>query len=503
MNLVELLDKAVSRYGGKTLMASREQRVSYAEIDEASNKVGNALKKLGVRKGDRVAMLIPNSPKFVAIYFGIIKTGAIAVPMDVRYKVAELASLFGNCQPKVVISESPILDPIVSALPQFKTIERVIELGSTYQGRFLNYAEILAIYSSGSPGVKTAPEDIGTISYTGGPTTHPHGAMLAQGDMVTEAIFSAEGLRQTEEDVSMLFALPLYHQFGMCTALLGSIHSGSTLVCVPGTGISIHTLMAAIEQEKGTILTGVPYIFALMINIAEREGIKSDLRSLRLCISGGAPLSVEVIREFKRHYGFTIMDIYGLTEAMSQVTCPPLDALRIGASGKPLPCWQVKIVDDDGRDLPAGKTGEVIVRGPITKGYYNNPEETAKVIKDGGLYTGDLGKLDSDGYLYITGRKKRMIILKGQNVYPADIEEILLRHPKIAGVRVFGIPDKLRGEVVGAAIVLKEGATLSEQELKHYCGENMADFKLPKQITFTRSLPETTNWARPEESLVI
>ena len=489
MNLRLMLEQTVNKYAGKTAMVIGERRVSYAELDEASNKVANALIKMGVKKGDRVAILSPNSPEFVTTYFGVIKAGGIAVPLDIRYKVEELASLFDSCQPKVVVAESDLLEPLVSALSRFDSVEHVIDLGSRYEGRFLSYQEIMATSSAQKVEVALEPDDIATISYTGGPANRPRGAALSHRNLIMEAIISAAGFQQTDKDIVMLYALPMYHMFGLASVLLTAVNKGSTVVMVPGTGISIGSFMEAIEREKGTIYMGVPYIYALAVNIAEREGIKNDLSSLRLFGSGGAPLSIDVFQQFKQHYGATIADIWGLTEAVSHVTCPPLDGTgKLGASGKALPGWEIEAVDDNGNELPTNQPGEIIVRGPIMEGYYNNPQATAEAIKDGWLHTGDIGRIDEDGYLFLSGRKKNIIILKGQNIYPSDIEEVLCTHPKVAGAIVVGIPDRLRGEIVGAAIRLKEGEVATEQEIRQFCQERMADYKLPRKIIFADSL---------------
>ena len=502
MNLKLMLEEAVNQYAGKTAIVLGERRVSYAELDETSNKVANALIKMGLGKGERVVTLLPSSPEFVAMYFGIIKAGGIAVPLDIRYKVEELASLFGSCQPKVLVVESDLLEPLVPVLSRFDSVEHVIDLGTRYEGRFFSYREIMAVSSAQGVEVALEPDDIATISYTGGPTNRPRGAALSHRSLVTEAIISADGFQQTDKDIMMLFALPMYHMFGLASVLLASVNKGSTVVVVPGTGISISSLMEAIERERGTIFVGVPYIYALAVNIAEREGIKNDLSSLRLCVSGGAPLSVDVIHQFKHYYGHTIADIWGLTEAVSQVTCPPMDGTgKLGSSGKALPGWDMKIVDDNGNELPLNQPGEIIVRGPIMKDYYNNPQDTVKTIKDGWLYTGDRGRVDEDGYLFLSGRKKEMIILKGQNIYPGDIEEVLCAHPKVAQAVVIGIPDKVRGEVVGAAISLKEGEVATEQDIRQFCQEHMADYKLPRRIIFTDSLPEGTTAEISRENL--
>lgn len=492
MNLNLMLEKTATQYAEKTAIVQGKRSVTYAELDKDSNKLANALIKLGVRKGDRVAMLLTNSPEFVTVYFGIIKSGAIAVPLDTRYKIDELTSLFGNCRPKVLVTENPFLKALVPALPRFDFVEHVIYMNAGYEGQFLNYPEIITTSPSKRVEVEIAADDIATISYTSAPTTHPRGTTLSHHSLLTEAIISGDGFQQTDKDIVMLFALPMYHMFGLATVLLASLNKGNTVIIVPGTGISISSLMEAIEREKGTILMGVPYIYALAVKIAKREGIKNDLSSLRLFISGGAPLPINTIRQFKRHYGFTITDIWGLTEAVSQVTCPPIDGTgKLGSSGKTLPCWEIRIVDDNGNELPTNQPGEIVVKGPILKCYYNNPQATAETTKNGWLHTGDIGRVDKDGYLFITGRKKKLIILKGQNIYPSDVEEVLCTHPKIADVKVTGIPDKLRGEIVRAVIRLKEGETATEAEIRHFCQEHMADYKLPKQLIFTDALPET------------
>ncbi len=489
MNLTLMLENTVGRYADKAAIISRERRVSYAELEAASNKLANALIKMGVRKGDRLAMLMDNSPEFVTVFFGIVKAGGIAVPLDTRYKLDEFAAILGSCQPKILLAENQYLNPLARILSRFDSIEHVIDTDDGNEGRFLSYQELMASSSADRVNVDFSPDDLAVISYTSGPTTNPKGAIFSHELLCMEANISANGFKQTDKDVVMLFALPLYHNFGMASVLLTSINQGSTIVMVPGTGISISSLMEAIERERGTMLLGVPYIFALATKMARSEGVKNDLSSLRLCVSGGAPLTVSNIRQFKRYYGLTVIDIWGLTEAVSQVTCQPIDGSgKLGASGKALPGWEMKIVDDNDHELPPNQSGEIVVRGPIMKGYYNNPQATAEAIKNGWLHTGDIGKIDKDGYLYITGRKKFMIILKGQNIYPIDIEKVLRAYPKIAEAKIFGTPDKLRGEIVGAIIRLKRKVSATEQEIRYYCQERMADYKLPRQIVFTQSL---------------
>jgi len=408
--------------------------------------------------------------------------------------------LFNDCRPKVLVIENPPLESLLPALPRFDSIEHIITFDPAYKGRFTDYQEILARYPSTGVDVPVDPEDIAIISYTGGPTQNPHGVALSHYSVSTEAINSAEVFQQTDKDVLMQFALPMYHQFGLTAVLLASIYKGSTVVAVPGTGRSIDSFMETVEREKGTIYMGVPYIYSLMINVAMREGIRHDLSSLRLCVSGGAPLEPVVIHMFQEHYGRKIIDIWGQTETVSQATISLIDGTgKIGSSGKPMPCWEIKIFDDNDNELPPGHEGEIVARGPVMTGFYNKPEATAEVIRNGWLHTGDIGWIDEDGSLFITARKRRMIILKGQNIFPGDIEEVLAAHPKIAEVRVIGVIDIVRGETVKALVRLKSGETATEQEIRQYCQGRMADYKLPREVEFVDTIPGVIpNWIRPK-----
>ena len=489
MNLKLMLEETARQHGSKAAIILGEQRLSYAELDATSNKVANALIKLGVEKGDRVAILLPNSLEFVATYFGVIKTGAIAVPLNTRYKVDELSSLFDNSQPKVLLTESPFLEPLVPALPRFKSIEHIIDVRSRDDIQFLSYREILTTSSAQRVEVELEPEDIAHIAYTSGPSGRPKGVMLSHQSLTTEVAVAANGCQQTDKDVAMLIALPLHHVLGLVVVLLNSISKGSTVVMLPG--LSISSLLEIIEREKVTIFMGVPYIFILAVNMAE-EGVKYDLSSLRLCVSGGSAIPNDIIKRFKKHYGVSLLQLWGLTEATALVTLQLLDGTgKLGSAGKVLPGWELKVVDDSGKELPLNQPGELIVRGPIMKGYYNNPHATAETMKDGWLYTGDIGRVDEDGDVFISGRKKEMIIVKGQNIYPSDIEDVLYTNPKVAEAAVVGIPDELRGEIVRAVISLKKGKVATEQEIRQFCLERMANYKVPKQIIFIDSLPKT------------
>jgi len=492
-DLRQLLEAAAEKFADKTAIICGGRRFSYAELDETSNRLASAFVALGVEKGDRIATLMTNSVEFVIVYLGTLKAGAIPVPLDVRYKIDELALVLDNCKPKIMVAESDLLEPLVPVLSRFKYIKRVIDLDGRCSGKFSSYEETLASSPASGVDVALEPDDIGIISYTSGPTSRPRGAAISHRSLVFEAIVSGDGFQQTENDKLLLFALPMYHQFGLTSVMLASIYKGSTVIIVPGTGRSITSFLETIERERGTMYIGVPYIYALAINVAEREGLKYDTSSVRFWGSGGATLTIDLIEKFKHYYNADIFDVWGLTESVSHIThYPPGDPRKLGASGKALPGWEIRAADEKGRVLPASQVGEIVVRGPIMQGYYNNPRDTAEVIKNGWLQTGDLGYIDEDGYLYLTGMKKDMLILKGQNIWPGDIENVLRSHAKVADAAIVGIPDRLRGEIVGAFVKLKDGMSATEQEIRNFCQSRMSDYKLPKKVFFTSSLPQRT-----------
>jgi long-chain acyl-CoA synthetase len=351
MSLKLLLEEAARRYGKKTAITSGAVRLSYAGLDESSDKMANALLGMGIGKGDRVAMLIPNSTDFAIIYFGVVKIGAIAVTLDIKYKVSELVSIFNHCRPKTLVTESPYLEPLIPLLPDFGYIENIIDMSAAARGRSISYQETMARAPGQRIEVGLEPEDVAHIAYTSGPTFHPRGVMVTHGRLVQAIEISAAGFQQTENDVVMLFALPMHHAVGLVVILLASIGRGSTVVML--SSLSIDALMETIEKEAVTIFMGVPFIHALILKQAEDEGVKNDLSSLRICASAGAPLPLSIIKRFQQHLGLRLIQFYGLTEGTGHVTCQALDGSgKPGSVGQALPGWQLKVVDSAGGELP-------------------------------------------------------------------------------------------------------------------------------------------------------
>ena len=492
MNLKNMLDATVSLYAHKTAITCGDYRMSYAELEEASNRIANKLLALGIGKGDRVAILLLNNPQFVIVFFGIVKSGAVAVPLDTKYKTNELECLLEQCKPQALFGESQYLEPLADLLPQWDYIKHVISVGGGEGQCYLSYEEIIKESPPKRIEVDIAAGDMACIAYTSGPALTPKGAVLPHANLVRSIEISAGGFAQTEKDKVMLFALPMHHIVGLIIILLTSIYKGSTVVML--SGLSINSLMQVIEEEKATILIGVPFIYRLIVKKVIEEGLEHDLSSLRICGSGGAPLPPELVQRFEHYLGLRLINFYGLTESTAHVTCQPLDGSgKPGSVGRALPGWEIRIIDDKSREMPANQSGEVIIKGPIMSHYYENSSETREMIKQGWLHTSDIGRMDADGYLFLEGLKKDMVITKGQNIYPSDIESVLIGHSSVAEVVAVGIPDRMRGEVVGVAVVLKAGATATAQQIKKHCLKYLANYKIPKQVVFLSALPKTAD----------
>lgn len=481
MSLRSRLAEAVRKYGSKTAITMGEQQVSYRQLDEESNRVANALLKMGVNKGDRVAMLLYNCLEFVAIYFGVVKIGGVAVLLDAKYKESELTALFNDCRPRVLFIDGSLEEMIAAGRSKWPSVEGVVALGDGYK----------AMLNSGLAEpveVAVAPGDTAHIAYTSGPTLQPRGVVMPHGSLVAETEIAAQGFQQTDKDIVVLFALPMHHAFGLVVITLTSLFCGSRVVILPG--LSIANLMELIEREKATMFMAVPFVYSLIVSYAEEERQRRDLSSLRICGSAGAALPVDVMEKFRRYYGLNIIDFWGMTESAGHITCQSLNGkAKDGSVGRVLPGWELKIVDGDDREVLPGQVGEIAARGPMMSGYYRKPQATAEVIRNGWLHTGDMGRFDEDGELFLTGIKKDMIIAKGQNIFPGDIETVLCSHPKVAEAAALGVKDEARGQVIRAVVRLEAGEAATEPELKKYCLERLSNYKVPKQIVFVDSLP--------------
>ncbi|APV44366.1 long-chain acyl-CoA synthetase [Dehalogenimonas formicexedens] len=488
MNLVEFIAGAADKYQDRTAFQMGDRCLSFRDLDKLSNGLARNLIETGLKPGERVALLLENNPDFAVCYFAIIKAGALAIPLDTKYKILEIKAVFDDCEPSMVIAEGAILKTLGGEFSRFEFLKHII---SSVETPGMNYTVLGSLLDAAdSPPPVEKYLELAHIAYTSGPTLRPHGAEITQEHLIEAAAGSAAGFGQTDQDTVILFALPLHHTIGIAVIMMTSLFAGSRVVIV--CGVSMDAALCAVEKERATMFHGVPFIHAMIVKHIKDNGLKYNLSTLRFCGSAGAPIPVKVITDFEELTGKNLVQYYGLTESTSHVTCQDVTKSgRSGGVGKAIPGFAVRVVTEDGIDAAAGEAGEVIIKGPIMRAYHNLPGLTEEFIRSGWLYTDDIGVIDGQGELFIKGVKKPMLITKGQNIYFSDISDLLLTHPAVADAAASGIldPDGMRGEVVLAVIKLKIGAAMTEQEVKKFFLEKLANYKCPKKVVFVNDIP--------------
>ena len=486
--------------GEKPAYYFMDQAATYSELDQSVSRFAGQLAAAGIGKGDKVALLLGNSPHFIIGMYGALRAGAIAVPVNPIYTPDEIGYILNNGDVKAVIALDKLVPLLEKMNPILSTVEHMI-ICETEAPAPEETLKSLSIYpkmksftrmaGSGSAdftGPELHEEDTALILYTSGTTGKPKGAMLSHRNLYSNAKDVSDYLKINESD-RVVTTLPMFHVFCLTVVLNAPLMNGGTLLIVPK--FSPKEVFRLIDTYKATVFAGVPTMYNFLLQYPDAEPEK--LHSLRLCISGGSAMPVAVLKAFEQKFNVFISEGYGLSEA-SPVTCfNPLDRPRkAGSIGTSIVNVENKVVDEYGNEVPPGEVGELIVRGPnVMKGYYKMPEETAAVLKDGWLYTGDLARMDEEGYFYIVDRKKELIIVGGFNVYPREVEEVLFGHPDIVEAAAIGVPDPNQGEVVQCYVVSSNPA-LSEAELAAYCAEHLAKYKLPKKIEFLEELPKNT-----------
>ena len=530
-----LVDEAAREFPTQTYTIFNDATRSFAQVKETADRIANFLAQQGIVKGDRVAIFLPNLPHYPAIFFGILKAGAVCVTCNPVYTAAELNYQLNDAGAKVVFCmDHPQFYPTTVEAIQGTAVETVVICGvksylpwlkgflggllgkipkaERYEpGHFL-FDDIVATAAPQPPTVPIDPmQDLALIIYTGGTTGVPKGAALTHANFVYDLMAVEEFCRlphaagQPPEKFrrggfhTFLGVLPWYHSFGLTCAMLLACHSGSGLVCIPDPRAGdppFTVVFEAVQQYQPTFMPAVPTIFVAFTNHPKLDDY--DLGSIIGCFSGGAPLPPEVCHQFEAKTGSIIFEGYGLSETapVANVNPTTIEDRKIGTIGLPIPGTDVKIVDlETGlTELPQGEDGEIAISGPqVMQGYWNRPKETAAVFReiDGRRYflTGDIGHMDEEGYFQITDRKKDMVLVGGFNVYPREVEDILFKHPKVELAAVVGIPDARSGEIVKAFVQLKPDETATEEEILEFCKENMAGYKRPKQVEFRGSLP--------------
>lgn len=490
--------------------------ITYRQIDQLANRFANALIWLGVRPGDRVAIQLPNFPQFVFGFYGALKAGAVVVPVNPLYKAHDLATVLKDSGAKVILTLSRFM-PNLSEVVAGTSLESIIVTepydywpfpwkqlawfrmrGAQRPGGGLRLPALIRSASSSPPGVAVRPDDLAVLQYTGGTTGVPKGAMLTHRNLVANFTQMRSWLTDLQEGRERFLSVaPFFHVYGLTVALNTPISVASMVICVLMGLFDTKLVAEQIARHRPTIFPGVPAMYVALNQL--KEVSKYNLSSIRVCVSGSAPLPAEVQAQFERLTGARVVEGYGLSEASPGTHVNPVYGLRkVGSIGLPLPDTDARIVDMETgeRELGIGEVGELLIRGPqVMKGYWNAPEETAATLRNGWLHTGDIARVDEDGYFFIVDRKKDLVIVGGLKVYPREIEEVLHTHPKVKEAAVTGVTHRVRGELLIAQVVLKDGLTDDpkqvRRELMELCRERLPSYKVPRRIEITAALPKT------------
>jgi long-chain acyl-CoA synthetase len=496
VSLTRFLEEAVGRYRNRAVMTFEGNETSYGQLLEASERLAAALHERGVGKGDRVALMLPNCPEYLISFFAIARIGAVVTQVNPIYVERELEHILDNSGAETIIVNEDAY-PTVRAVRDDTPLKRVIVAGEVVkdlEGSDATFDSFLESASGTAPAVEIDPvEDLATIQYTGGTTGVSKGAMLTHRNLLANieqnVSLALEDSRDLDGGKSVAVA-PFFHIFGTTVVLLTSIMNGMNMLLVPR--FQVDEMMELIERERPAMLAGVATIFTALYGYPDME--EYGLDEVLLYVSGGQSVPVGLLESFERRTGRPIFEGYGLSEGAPVSINTYLRGPVGGSIGLPMPSTDMRIVDvETGKDeVPIGESGELIIKGPqVMKGYWNMPEETAEALRDGWLHTGDVARMDEDGYFYIVDRKKDVIVASGYNVYPREIEETLYQWEEVAEVVAVGVPDEYRGETIKAFVAPKPGSDVTEEKLVEYCKENLAPYKVPKEIEFRDELPKS------------
>src|SRR3984885_8834620 len=491
-NLAVMLRESARRAPAKTAVILGDARLSYAQLDELSDKLAANLTAAGLAIGDRVGLQLPNIPQFVIAYFGILKAGGVVVPMNVLLKAPEIAFQLETSAARALITYGGVRDEAAKAAEAAAVTDVyvvVTEPGSAAQSTGAPFETLLSGDAPGPQLAARGPADPAVIIYTSGTTGTPKGAVLSHIGLYMNADIPGRLFEFAEDDVAVV-ALPLFHVFALSSIMNTCVLLGGTMTLVPR--FEPRAVLQLMQRDRVTVFMGVPTMYIALLQAVDSADY--DLASLRVAVSGGAPIPAEVIDAFESRFGVPILEGYGLSESSSTATFNiSVTERKVYSVGKPIWGTSLQIWDEESRPLPPGAdhVGEVVLRGMnIMTGYYDNPEATAKAFAGGWFHTGDLGYVDEDGFLFVVDRIKDLIIRGGYNVYPREIEEVLYGHPAVAEAAVIGVPDPMMGEEVRAVVAVKPGHSVTEAELIAFVKERAAAYKYPRVIEFRDSLPK-------------
>ena len=480
MNITHHVERGHLLFPDKIALIFEDKSLTYKQLNLLANRVANGLRGLGVKKGDRVALFLPNIPEFIISYLGILKIGAIVVSVNVMLKSTEVSYILNDCAAKVVITTETQSEQVLEAdLPELQHI--LIVEGTASKG--ISLTQLIENASGEGCAVQMDRHAPACIVYTSGTTGFPKGATLSHGNVISN-MYSHNRCCGMRPDDRLLLYLPLFHCFGQNAILNAGLNVCATIILQ--RRFKLEQVLDTIATEKVTMFFGVPTIYLNLLNTSF-----SHFQSIRYYFSAAAPMPVEVAKIWQEKYGLVIHEGYGLTET-SPCSCYNHDLkYKFGSIGMPIENVEMKIVDGDGHQVEPGELGEIVIKGPnVMLGYWNRPFETAQIIKNGWFHTGDIGRMDSDGFFYIVDRLKDMVNISGFKVYPTEVENVIYQHPAVAECAVYGVPDALKGEIVKANIVLKAGHAVTEEQIIEFCSRRIAIYKVPHVIQFVDSLPK-------------
>jgi long-chain acyl-CoA synthetase len=480
-NLATILTDTAAEHGDKTAFKLDDAELTYSVLDGSSARIAALLKSKGLEEGDRVGLMLPNVPYFPAIYYGILRAGGVVVPMNVLLKGREVAFYLKDPGAKLLFAWHDFAEAAEKGAADAGAETVLVKPGE--------FEQLVLEHEPDPEMADHAAEDTAVILYTSGTTGTPKGAELTHANLRNNCQVSLRTLGDFSPDDVLLGALPLFHSFGQTCTMNCAVTAGACVTMLPR--FDPDKALQIIDRDRVTVFQGVPTMYNAMLHADAADSV--DTSCLRICNSGGAAIPVELLRAFEEKFGCAILEGYGLSETSPVASFNHLDRERKpGSIGTPIEGVEMQVWDDDGNEVAQGEVGEIVIRGHnVMKGYWNRPDATADAISDDGwFHTGDMAKVDEDGYFFIVDRKKDMIIRGGYNVYPREIEEVLYEHPQVQEAAVVGVPDESLGEEVGAAVVPKKGESIDADALKAHVKEQVAAYKYPRKIWFVDELPK-------------
>lgn len=479
-NLASLLVESARSGGDRVAVRQDDIVLTYARLDDASARFATLLRNRGVQPGDRVALVMPNVSCFPVAYYGILRCGGVVVPMNPLLKSREVAFALRDSGSRIVVTAPHSAQEVATAATEVE-IDCLITGTATFDTLVQDSEPLRRV-------ADRAADDTAVILYTSGTTGTPKGAELTHRNLMTNAATTAGTLLHVGPGDVLFGGLPLFHAFGQTCALNTAVAAGATLTLMPRFDPA--EALEIMRRDGATIFLGVPTMYSALLNNRVPDG--HTLSRLRLAVSGGASLPVEVLHNFEREFGVTVLEGYGLSETSPVASFNPPDRPRkAGSIGVPVHGVELRLMADDGTPVGPGEVGEIAIRGDnVMRRYWNRPDETAEAVRDGWFHSGDLARVDDDGYYFIVDRKKDLIIRSGYNVYPREIEEVLYEHPAVAEAAVVGVPHEIHGEEIAAVVTLRDGSRTTADEIRDHVKARVAAYKYPRIVTFTDALPK-------------